>query len=147
MNVTVNRLLILVMTGFLSSCQSTGVTPEPILVAPRPAGIDGDWVDTRGINSARFAGGTFVSTDSQTGATMARGSYTFRDQKTVDLSFTSLIRKTTVNAACLLAGPAQLNCTTANGAQFSLVRRAATPLVTPVVAPALAPVPIPATQS
>jgi hypothetical protein len=141
MNRTLSHLAILAMTGFLASCQTYEGPGQPIAVAPKPVGIDGEWVDTRGINSANFAGGTFTSTAIDTGQTMARGSYTYRDPQTVDLAFTSLLRNTTVNAACLLAGPSQLNCTSSSGAQFSLVRRAATPAAAAMVAPK------PATQS
>ena len=144
MNRILSHLAILAMTGFLASCQTYDGTGQSVSVAPRPVGIDGEWVDTRGINSASFASGTFTSTSTETGQTMARGSYKYRDPQTIDLAFTSLLRNTTVNAACLLAGPSQLNCTSSSGAQFSLVRRAATPASAAV--PALM-APKPVTQS
>lgn len=144
MNRILSHLAILAMTGFLASCQTYDGTGQSVSVAPRPVGIDGEWVDTRGINSASFASGTFTSTSTETGQTMARGSYKYRDPQTIDLAFTSLLRNTTVNAACLLAGPSQLNCTSSSGAQFSLVRRAATPAS--AAAPALM-APKPVTQS
>ncbi len=142
---TLVHLTILAMAGFLASCQTYDNPGDPISVAPKPTGIDGNWVDTRGINSASFSGGTFTSTSTETGQTMARGSYKYRDAQTIDLAFTSLLRNTTVNAACLLAGPSQLNCTSSSGAQFSLVRRAAAPAAA-LAAPAIV-APNPATQS
>ena len=144
MNRTQSHLAILALTGLLASCQTYDGPGQPLSVAPKPAGIDGEWVDTRGINSANFSGGTFTSTAIDTGQTMARGSYIYRDPQTVDLAFTSLLRNTTVNAACLLAGPSQLNCTSSSGAQFSLVRRTASPAA--AAAPAMV-APKPVTQS
>ena len=144
MNRTQSHLAILALAGLLASCQTYDGPGQPISVAPKPAGIDGEWVDTRGINSANFSGGTFTSTAIDTGQTMARGSYKYRDPQTVDLAFTSLLRNTTVNAACLLAGPSQLNCTSSSGAQFSLVRRTASPAS--AAAPAMVS-PKPVTQS
>jgi major membrane immunogen (membrane-anchored lipoprotein) len=131
-----SRLTLLSMfaSSLLTSCQTSDFASRPTEVAP--VGIDGEWVDTRGINTAKFGGGTFTSVDAKTGQTMARGSYTYRDQQNVDLAFTSLIRNTTVNAACLVVAQSQLNCTTSSGAKFSLVRRTANPT-------AAAPVPRP----
>jgi hypothetical protein len=136
----INRLAVLsvLASGFLASCQTYDLGSREPSVAPAPAGIDGEWVDTRGINTAKFGGGTFTSIDISNGQTMARGSYTYRDAQNVDLSFTSLIRNTTVNAACILIGQGQLNCTTSSGAKFSLVRRGTVPN-----AAAAAPVPRP----
>ena len=71
------------MTGFLASCQTYDGPGQPISVSPKPVGIDGQWVDTRGINSANFSGGTFTSTSTETGQTMARGSYKYRDPQTI----------------------------------------------------------------
>ncbi|MGL4489807.1 MAG: hypothetical protein ACRCU5_10230 [Rhizobiaceae bacterium] len=139
-----NRLAVVAVlaSGFLASCQTSDFGARDRDVAAAPVGIDGDWVDTRGINTAKFGGGTFTSVDANTGQTMARGSYTYRDQQNVDLAFTSLIRNTSVNAACIVVAQSQLNCTTSSGAKFTLVRRATTP--TAAAAPAPAPKPLPA---
>jgi hypothetical protein len=118
---------VLALSGFLASCQTYDVGYGPNDAPPKPAGIDGEWVDTRGINTASFNGGTFQSIATDTGKVAARGSYTYRDPQNVDLAFTSLIRNTTVNAACLIVMPSQMNCTTSSGATFTLVRKAATP--------------------
>jgi hypothetical protein len=117
----------LIGSVLLASCQTSDFGSREVNVAPAPVGIDGDWVDTRGINTAKFGGGAFTSVDANTGQTMARGSYTYRDQQNVDLAFTSLIRNTTVNAACIVVAQNQMNCTTSSGAKFSLVRRATAP--------------------
>jgi hypothetical protein len=127
----------------LASCQTSDLAYTRPEAAPAPVGIDGVWVDTRGINSASFKGGTFTSVAADTGQTVARGSYTYRDQQNVDLAFTSLLRNTSVNAACLVVTPSQMNCTTSSGAKFSLVRKATAP-GTAAVAPAPVAKPLPA---
>ena len=132
----------LALSGFLASCQTYGVGYGPSDAVVTPAGIDGEWVDTRGINTARFAGGSFSSVATDTGKIAARGSYTYRDPQNVDLAFTSLIRNTTVNAACLVVMPSQMNCTTSSGATFTLVRKAATPGAQALTAPTPAPKPV-----
>lgn len=133
MNMKSARLAALAMTAALTACVSVGPTPvEP----PKPKGIDGEWLDTRGINTASFAGGTFTSVAVDTQKVMARGSYTYTDpaQTSVALAFTSLLRNTTVNANCLVVSPSQMNCTTSSGAQFTLVRKASVPGQQPAVA-------------
>ncbi len=132
-------ILSVMASGLLASCQTSDFATRTPEVAPAPVGIDGDWVDTRGINTAKFGGGTFTSVDANTGQTMARGSYTYRDQQNVDLAFTSLIRNTTVNAACLVVAQSQMNCTTSSGAKFSLVRKATAPTAAAPVAKPLPP--------
>jgi hypothetical protein len=132
-------IMSLLASSLLASCQTYELGSRAPEVAPAPVGIDGEWVDTRGINTARFGAGTFTSVDANTGQTMARGSYTYRDQQNVDLAFTSLIRNTTVNAACLVVAQSQLNCTTSSGAKFTLVRKASAPNTAAVV-PAVKPV-------
>lgn len=117
----------LLASSLLASCQTSIIDTRAPSVAPTPSGIDGDWVDTRGINTAKFGAGTFTSVDSTTGQTMARGSYSYAGPQNVNLAFTSLVRNTSVNAACLLVARSQLNCTTSSGAKFTLVRRAAVP--------------------
>ncbi len=132
----------LALAALLAACQTSDINYGPLSNTPRPVGIDGEWVDTRGINTATFAAGTFSSIATDTGKVAARGSYTYRDPQNVDLAFTSLIRNTTVNAACLVVMPSQMNCTTSSGATFTLVRKAATPGAQALTAPTPAPKPI-----
>jgi hypothetical protein len=127
----------LVALGALTACTTINTGPvEP----PKPKGIDGEWVDTRGVNTASFANGTFTSVALDTKQVMARGSYTYTDpsQTSVSLAFTSLLRNTSVNANCLLVMPSQMNCTTSSGAKFSLVRKGTAPSQAPVTAPVAA---------
>jgi hypothetical protein len=127
MKINTYLILGLLALSLLASCQTYQSPPinqkKPIAVSA----IDGNWIDTRGINSAHFSNGTFTSIDTNTGKPLARGSYTFKDSQAIDLNFTSLVRNATVNAACLLVTPSQVNCTTATGAQFILVKKAITP--------------------
>lgn len=125
--------LMLVSAGLLSACQ-TSVLDGPDVAVARPAGIDGDWVGTDGVAVSSFVGGTFTSRATDTGQVLAQGNYSYRDQQNIDISFRSLIRNTTVNAACIVVSPSQMNCTSSSGAQFTLVRRASTPGATPVAA-------------
>lgn len=131
MNMKIARAFALVATAAVAACTTIGTGPvEP----PKPRGIDGEWVDSRGINTATFANGTFTSVATDTQQVVARGSYTYTDpgQTSVSLAFTSLLRNTTVNANCLVVMPSQMNCTTNSGAQFSLVRKASAPVTAPV---------------
>ena len=123
--------LVLIGAGLLSACQ-TGTMGGPDVAVNRPSGIDGDWVGTDGVAVSNFAGGTFTSRATDTNQLLAQGPYTYRDQKNVDIAFRSLIRNTNVNAACIVVTPSQMNCTSSSGAQFTLVRRAATPGTAPV---------------
>lgn len=131
MNLNIARAVAIAATAALAACTTIGSGPiEP----PKPKGIDGEWVDSRGINTATFANGTFTSVATDTRQVVARGSYTYTDpaQTGVSLAFTSLLRNTTVNANCLVVMPSQMNCTTNSGAQFSLVRKASSPATAPV---------------
>ena len=128
----ISAALLLVSAGLLSACQTASLGGGSGGSVARPSGIDGDWVGTDGVAVSNFAGGTFTSRATDTNQLLAQGSYTYRDQKNVDISFRSLIRNTSVNAACIVVTPSQMNCTSSSGAQFTLVRRAATPGTAPV---------------
>ena len=134
---TFARVCALAASTALVACTTIDSGPvEP----PKPRGIDGEWVDSRGVNTATFANGTFTSIMTDTQQVAARGSYTFTDstQTSVALAFTSLLRNTTINANCFVVMPSQMNCTTSSGAKFSLVRKGSAPGQVPV--PAQAPV-------
>jgi hypothetical protein len=108
----------------IAGCQSfQPVSTRPVEV--RPAGIEGEWVGADGVAISSFQGGQMVSTATDTGNRLAEGTYLMRDAQTVDISFTSLIRQTQINATCALVTTSQMNCTSSTGAQFTLVRRVA----------------------
>jgi hypothetical protein len=77
---------------------------------------------TDGVAISSLYGGRFESRSVQTGETLTQGSYKFRDQNTIDLSFYSVKTQQQTAAACLLAGPDKMNCTLGNGTQFVLTR-------------------------
>lgn len=118
--------------GFLSACQTASLGGGSGGSVSKPTGIDGDWVGTDGVAVSSFVGGAFTSRATDTGQVLAQGNYTYRDQKNIDIAFRSLIRNTSVNAACIVVTPSQMNCTSSSGAQFTLVRRAQAPGTAPV---------------
>lgn len=129
----ISAALLLVSAGLLSACQTASLGGGSGGSISRPSGIDGDWVGTDGVAVSSFVGGTFTSRATDTGQVLAQGNYTYRDQKNIDIAFRSLIRNTSVNAACIVVTPSQMNCTSSSGAQFTLVRRAQTPGNAPVI--------------
>lgn len=109
----------------LAGCQMGSMERRaPVAAAARPTGVEGDWLSTDGVSVSSFAGGQFVTRARDTGNTLANGTYSYSDNRTVAISMTSLIRQTTSNVNCALVTPAQLNCTSSSGAQFTLVRPA-----------------------
>lgn len=96
--------------------------PSRPIEPARPA-IEGDWVDTNGAGVSTFRGGTVVTVATDTGQRLSEGTYLMRDTSTVDISLTSLIRGTQINAACAMVTTNQLNCTASSGQQFTLLRR------------------------
>lgn len=113
----------------LAACQAmpqtrpiaTGPTSRPAPVAP--SAIDGEWLSSDGVSLSRFSGNRFETVALDSGNRLAEGSFTMRDQSTIALDMTSLIRNTNVQVNCLRVSDFQLNCTSATGAQFSLTRR------------------------
>jgi hypothetical protein len=111
----------------LSACQTIDFG-GPVAVAPPPVGAaEGQWVGTDGVAMSTFANGAFTSNATDTGSKLAEGSYRYTDPQSVAITFKSLLRGTTVNANCAVVTSSQMNCTSSSGAQFSLIRRAATP--------------------
>ncbi|NJR13891.1 MAG: hypothetical protein HC779_06560 [Phyllobacteriaceae bacterium] len=120
--------LALIPVVFLAGCQISGpinTLPQP--VTPVQSGVSGNWVGTDGVAISTFGNGLFASFAADTGARLAEGTYRMVDANLVELTLTSLVRGTTQRVNCLLAGNDQLNCTSASGAQFSLVRTNRTP--------------------
>ena len=109
----------------LASCQTERAPRNDMLVAQRPAptGVEGAWVDPNGIVST-FAAGTFTTRTTDTNQLLASGTYVNTSPTLVEINMTSLVRNTQSKVNCALVSQRQLNCTTAEGAQFSLARRA-----------------------
>ena len=89
---------------------------------PAPTGVEGAWVDPNGIVST-FAAGTFTTRTTDTNQLLASGTYINTSPTLVEINMTSLVRNTQSKVNCALVSQSQLNCTTAEGAQFSLSRR------------------------
>ena len=114
-------VILLACTTTLVACSSSGPRPlPPIRQAPT---VDGTWVDPNGIVST-FAGGTFTTRTTDTNQVLASGNYINLSPKLVEINMTSMVRNTQSKVNCALVSQSQLNCTTAQGAQFSLARRA-----------------------
>lgn len=121
------KILAFCLTGALGACQTVDYG-GPVAVAPPPGAAEGQWVGTDGIAVSTFSNGAFSSNATDTGDKLAEGSYRYTDPRTVAITFTSLMRKTTVQANCAVVTDTQMNCTSSSGAQFSLIRKASTPV-------------------
>ena len=107
----------------LSSCVSERAPRTlPVAQAPVPQGVEGSWVDPNGIVSS-FTGGTFTTRTTDTNQLLASATYINTSPTLVEINMTSLVRNTHSKVNCALVSQSQLNCTTAEGAQFSLTRR------------------------
>jgi hypothetical protein len=110
----------IMIAAALAGCQSAPDRPAPVNMPTSP--VDGEWMGTDGVAISSLYGGHFQSRSVQTGETLTEGTYKFRDQNTIDLSFYSMKTKQQTSAACLLAAPDRMNCTLGNGTQFVLMR-------------------------
>jgi hypothetical protein len=110
----------IIVTAAIAGCQSAPDRPAPVNVPSSP--VDGEWIGSDGVAISSLYGGRFQSRSVQTGETLTQGTYDFRDQNTIDLSFYSVKTQQQTAAACLLATPNQMNCTLGNGTQFVLMR-------------------------
>jgi hypothetical protein len=111
------------LAALLTGCQIAG--PVTTMPAPEPikaTGPTGNWIGTDGVAISTFGGGLFNSFAADTGAQLARGTYTVTGTTLVELTLTSLVRGTTSRVNCLVVNASQMNCTAASGAQFSLNR-------------------------
>lgn len=111
--------------GILAGCQSTprdlGPASAPVASSP----FDGQWIGTDGVAVSSLRNGNFESRSVQTGEQLTSGTYSVRDQSTIDLNFYSVKSQQRTTAACLLVTRSQMNCTLASGTRFVLNRRQA----------------------
>lgn len=107
----------------LTACQTERAPRELPPVRQQQTGVEGAWVDPNGIVST-FAAGTFTTRTTDTNQLLASGTYVNTSPTLVEINMTSLVRNTQSKVNCALVSLSQLNCTTAEGAQFSLARRA-----------------------
>ena len=111
----------------LSGCQTIDFG-GPVAVAPPVGAAEGQWVGTDGVAASSLNNGILVTSSIATGEKLAEGSYRYTDQRSISLTFKSLVRGTTVNANCAVVTESQMNCTSSSGNQFSLLRRASAPV-------------------
>ncbi|MXN47482.1 hypothetical protein GR138_19970 [Shinella kummerowiae] len=119
----ITALSLLAAAVALTACQSDRAPRELPPVRQQQTGVDGAWVDPNGIVST-FASGTFTTRTTDTNQLLASGTYIKTSPTLVEINMTSLVRNTQSKVNCALVSQSQLNCTTAEGAQFSLARRA-----------------------
>lgn len=110
------------LATFLAGCQSASYNPAP-MAPPQPQGVEGQWVDPNGIVLS-FTAGRYEARTTDTNSLLAQGSYTHANPQLVEIVATSIVRGGVVTRVnCALVSPTQLNCTSANGEQSTLVRR------------------------
>ncbi|AOF90560.1 MULTISPECIES: outer membrane lipoprotein Omp10 [Rhizobiaceae] len=119
----ITALSLLAAAVALTACQSDRAPRDLPPVRQQQTGVDGAWVDPNGIVST-FASGTFTTRTTDTNQLLASGTYIKTSPTLVEINMTSLVRNTQSKVNCALVSQSQLNCTTAEGAQFSLARRA-----------------------
>lgn len=86
------------------------------------SGVEGEWIGTDRVAVSEFNRGSFTSHATDTGNLLAQGNYRYVDDRDIEVTFTSLIRKQTIQANCALVAPDQMNCTSSSGAKFQLMR-------------------------
>ena len=124
---TAVRGMVLTLVG-VSAAACVVVEPGgPGRFGPGPGGVrvEGNWAPSSGVAIATFQNGAFINRAVDTGQPFtAGGRYAYAGPDRVAISYTSLVRQTQVNVDCLVVNPAQMDCATADGNQFSLFRRA-----------------------
>jgi hypothetical protein len=107
----------------LAACTTSGPDQPPIAAAT-PKGVEGSWIDGTGKALSTFNGGKYKTVSAETGEPFAEGTYTMTGATSLEITGTSLIRKTQINTNCLMVSINQLNCTDAAGKNFVFTRRA-----------------------
>lgn len=105
----------------LAACVSSDPRPMPVATRAAPVGVEGAWRDPNGIVST-FQAGTFTTRTTDSNQLLASGTYVSTSPSLVEISMTSLVRKTQSKVNCALVNPTQLNCTADSGSQFTLTR-------------------------
>lgn len=118
-------LSVLLFTGLaLGACLSPAEQGGRASIAPAQTGVEGQWGSVGGpvAYTATFQGGSFTSTENQTGAALARGSYRDLGQGSVSINFRSVTsgQETAVNCNQLSAN--RLACVNSGGTRFELAR-------------------------
>ncbi|MHA6686384.1 hypothetical protein [Mesorhizobium sp. A556] len=107
----------------LAACTTSGPS-GPSSVAQTPVGIEGTWLDAKGVALSTFSAGNFTTVDAQTGTKLAEGSYTKTTENSVQVNGTSSARgNAPLGLNCLLVSGSQLNCTAIDGNHYTFTRR------------------------
>ena len=110
------------LSAVLAGCMSGGGGGSP--TRPAQTGIEGSWIDAQGTGLSTLSGGVFTTVATDPGQKLAEGSYTANGATSVQINGTSLIRQSPISFNCLLISTSQMNCTSQQGQQFVLTRRA-----------------------
>lgn len=119
---------ILAGAGILAGCVSPselGGGPRAE-IAPRTTGVDGNWSSVGGpvAYTASFQGGTFTSTETGTGAPLARGTYRNLGQGSITITSRSNTSGQESAVNCNQMSPNLMSCVTSGGTRFDLTRQA-----------------------
>ena len=112
------------LCAVLAGCMGFGGGGGGAPVKRAQTGIEGSWIDAQGTGLSTLSGGVFSTVATDTGQKLAEGSYVANGATSVQINGTSLIRQSPISFNCLLISTSQLNCTSAQGQQFVLTRRA-----------------------
>lgn len=118
---------LLLVAGVLGACVSPGeMQGGRAEIAPRPAGVEGNWSAVGGpvAYTASFQGGTFNSTESGTGASLARGTYRTLGQGRITISSRSTTSGQESSVNCNQMSASLMSCVTSGGNRFDLTRQA-----------------------
>lgn len=117
----------LIAAATLASCSTdSGDRPSPA-AQPMPTTIEGNWTDPNGLVST-FQAGNFNTRTTDTNQLLASGTYVkLPGNNLYAISMVSHVQNKQSKVNCAMISPQQLNCTADSGAQFSLMRKAATP--------------------
>ncbi|MDO1581988.1 outer membrane lipoprotein Omp10 [Rhizobium oryzicola] len=114
-------LALIAASAMLTACVSSP-SPRPLPPPVQPQGVEGTWADPNGILST-FQAGQFNTRSTDNNALLATGTYVNTSPTLVEISMTSILRQKQSKVNCALVTPAQLNCTSDAGSQFTLTRR------------------------
>ncbi|KAB0678761.1 hypothetical protein [Aureimonas leprariae] len=114
----------LLAASVLGACTTS--RQAEVVPVEQPRGIDGSWSSVGGAvaYNANFSAGRFTSTEANTGAILAEGTYRNLGPGQVTIDYTSRVRGTRVAANCNQVEPNRLACASSNGSRFEFSRRA-----------------------
>lgn len=87
-----------------------------------PTGIEGNWRNSEGLYTARFANQAFQWNDINSGAVLVSGTYNKIGSSDYRLVLNSAQSGQTKQANCRLSGNSVLNCTRDDGQNFQMYR-------------------------